>query len=63
MRRWVDPATIPEIYREAARDIGSPRIREAPARDGLDGLLGRDVLDFFTLTVDSSAGRATLIPR
>ena len=55
-----DPATIPEIYREAARDIGSPRVREAPARDGL---LGRDVLDFFTLTVDSSAGRATLIPR
>ena len=157
-----DPATIPEIYREAARDIGSPRVREAQpgetrrdvdagvmrfstgapvvapvlingvalrlmvdtgadrtvislaaaARTGLavddrravrivgvtgsavanemavaqmevagarvgplrvivldtpaqslDGLLGRDVLDFFTLTVDSSAGRATLIPR
>jgi hypothetical protein len=34
-----------------------------PPGDGLDGLLGRDVLDFFTLTVDSSAGRATLIPR
>ena len=29
----------------------------------IDGLLGRDVLDFFTLTVDSTAGRATLIPR
>ena len=157
-----DPATIPEVYREAARDIGSPRVREAQpgetrrtvdagvmrfstgapvvapvlingvalrlmvdtgadrtvislaaaARTGLavddgravrivgvtgsavanemavaqmevagarvgplrvivldtpaqslDGLLGRDVLDFFTLTVDSSAGRATLIPR
>jgi clan AA aspartic protease (TIGR02281 family) len=31
--------------------------------ESLDGLLGRDVLDFFTLTVDSNAGRATLIPR
>jgi hypothetical protein len=29
----------------------------------LDGLLGRDVLDSFTLTVDSAAGRATLVPR
>jgi Aspartyl protease/Domain of unknown function (DUF4124) len=157
-----DLATIPEAYREAARDMGSPRVREAPAgetrrpvdpglmrftsgapvvapvlingvalrlmvdtgadrtvispaaaartglavdagrslrvigvtgsatanemvvthmevagarvgplrvivldtpADSLDGLLGRDVLDFFTLTVDSSAGRATLTPR
>jgi hypothetical protein len=157
-----DPATIPEAYREGARDIGSPRVREAPAdeprrnvdtgvmrftsgapvvapvlingvalrlmvdtgadrtmispaaaartglavdagssvrilgvagsamanemvvtqmdvagarvgplrvivldapAESLDGLLGRDVLDFFTLTVDSRAGRATLTPR
>jgi predicted aspartyl protease len=28
-----------------------------------DGLLGRDVLDAFTLTVDPIAGRATLTPR
>jgi hypothetical protein len=157
-----DPATIPEAYRPGARDIGSPRVREAPSgetrRDGdaglmrfqsgapvvaevlingvglrlmvdtgadrtvispaaaartglgvdggppvrivgvtgtamaselvvprlevagarvgplrvividtpadsLDGLLGRDVLDYFTLTVDGTAGRATLTPR
>jgi hypothetical protein len=157
-----DPATIPQAYRPGARDIGSPRVREAPAgearRDGdaglmrfqsgapvvaevlingvglrlmvdtgadrtvispaaaartglgvdggppvrivgvtgtamaselvvprlevagarvgplrvividtpadsLDGLLGRDVLDYFTLTVDGTAGRATLTPR
>jgi aspartyl protease/uncharacterized protein DUF4124 len=157
-----DAATIPEMYRQAARDIGAPRVREAPARDvprsvgpgvmsfssgapvvapvlingvalrlmidtgadrtvispaaaaraglavdagrsvrilgvtgsalanemavsqmevagarvgplrvlvldtpaqSLDGLLGRDVLDFFTLTVESNAGRATLTPR
>jgi hypothetical protein len=29
----------------------------------VDGLLGRDVLDAFTLTVDTVAGRATLTPR
>ena len=28
-----------------------------------DGLLGRDVLDAFTLTVDAAAQRATLVPR
>ncbi len=30
---------------------------------GADGLLGRDVIDFFTLTVDGTAGRAILKPR
>ncbi|MGH7277072.1 MAG: retropepsin-like aspartic protease [Candidatus Rokuibacteriota bacterium] len=30
---------------------------------GADGLLGRDVLDAFTLTVDAAAGRALLAPR
>jgi hypothetical protein len=30
---------------------------------GVDGLLGRDVLDAFTVTVDSASGRATLVPR
>ena len=29
----------------------------------IDGLLGRDVLDVFTLNVDTSSGRATLTPR
>jgi len=32
----------------------------APA---VDGLLGRDVLDVFTLSVDTASGRATLTPR
>jgi hypothetical protein len=31
--------------------------------DGVDGLLGRDVLDAFTVTVDAAARRAVLIPR
>jgi hypothetical protein len=30
---------------------------------GVDGLLGRDVLDHFTLTVDPAGGRAVLAPR
>jgi hypothetical protein len=30
---------------------------------GIDGLLGRDVLDAFTVTIDAAAGRATLVPR
>jgi hypothetical protein len=35
----------------------------ALAADGVDGLLGRDVLDAFTVTVDAAARRALLIPR
>ena len=31
--------------------------------NGIDGLLGRDVLDAFTVTIDTAAGRATLTPR
>ena len=31
--------------------------------EGIDGLLGRDVLDAFTVTVDAAASRALLIPR
>jgi hypothetical protein len=34
-----------------------------PAGISIDGLLGRDVLDVFTLTVDTASGRATLTPR
>jgi hypothetical protein len=33
------------------------------AAAGADGLLGRDVLDAFTVTVDSASRRATLVPR
>lgn len=33
------------------------------AVQGADGLLGRDVLDAFTLTVDAARGRAVLAPR
>jgi aspartyl protease family protein len=33
------------------------------ATAGVDGLLGRDVLDAFTVSVDAAAGRALLTPR
>jgi predicted aspartyl protease len=51
-------------------DIGGARIgpvslivHDAGLGGGVDGLLGRDVLDAFTLTIDAAAGRATLTPR
>jgi predicted aspartyl protease len=37
-------------------------VHEVPAA-GVDGLLGRDLLDAFTITVDTAGGRATLVPR
>ena len=38
-------------------------IVHALSAGGVDGLLGRDVLDAFTVTVDSASRRATLVPR
>lgn len=59
-----------------AREVVVPLLDVAGARVGplpvivhemsvgeVDGLLGRDVLDYFTLTVDSAGGRAILAPR
>ena len=37
--------------------VHEPRLANA------DGLLGRDILDAFTLTVDPAQGRATIVPR
>jgi predicted aspartyl protease len=50
-------------------DLGGSRVGPLPVlvldigAPGIDGLLGRDVLDKFTLTIDASQGRATLAPR
>ena len=38
-------------------------LRRGLAADAIDGLLGRDVLDAFTLNVDTASGRATLTLR
>jgi predicted aspartyl protease len=37
-------------------------VHEVPA-PGIDGLLGRDLLNAFTLTVDPASGQAVLTPR
>jgi predicted aspartyl protease len=60
----------------AAREVAVPRLDVAGRAlgplsviahevggAGVDGLLGRDVLDAFTLTVDPGGGRAVLTPR
>lgn len=60
----------------AAREVTVERLDLAGTRLGplaiivhdvglgdVDGLLGRDVLDYFTLTIDAAAGRAVLAPR
>jgi hypothetical protein len=38
-------------------------IAHALQGESVDGLLGRDVLDGFTVTVDAALRRATLVPR
>jgi clan AA aspartic protease (TIGR02281 family) len=71
------PVQIRGVTGEAAATVVSlPRLDVAGARLGplpvivhtltnqdIDGLLGRDVLDGFTVTVDAASRRATLIPR
>jgi len=48
----------------AGRRVGPlPVIVHTLGTDNVDGLLGRDVLDGFTVTVDAAARRATLVPR
>jgi hypothetical protein len=54
---------VPQMDVAGAR-VGPLRVVVHEATAGrADGLLGRDVLDFFTLTIDSTAGRAILKPR
>ncbi len=59
--------TVPLLDVAGARIGPLPVIVHALPAAGLaepvDGLLGRDVLDAFTLTVDTATGRATLTPR
>ncbi len=59
--------TVPLLDIAGARIGPLPVIVHALPADGraepVDGLLGRDVLDAFTLTVDMAAGRATLTVR
>jgi hypothetical protein len=55
--------TVPELDVAGARIGPLSLIVHDAGLGSVDGLLGRDVLDSFTVTIDSAAGRATLTPR
>ena len=55
--------TVPLLDVAGARIGPLPLIVHDAGLGSVDGLLGRDVLDAFTVTIDAAAGRATLIPR
>ena len=55
--------SIPRLDVAGARIGPLPVIVHTLNSEGVDGLLGRDVLDGFTVTVDAVARRATLTPR
>ena len=60
------PATLVRIPRLdlAGTQVGPVAvIVHTLSADDVDGLLGRDVLDAFTVTVDAAARRALLLPR
>jgi hypothetical protein len=54
--------TVPRLDVAGAR-LGPLSVLAHTIPAGADGLLGRDVLDAFTLTVDAATNRATLVPR
>jgi predicted aspartyl protease len=55
--------SIPRLDIAGTRIGPLPVIAHTLTSPNIDGLLGRDVLDGFTVTVDAAASRATLIPR
>ena len=55
--------SIPRLDVAGARLGPLPVIVHTLANQNIDGLLGRDMLDGFTVTVDAAARRATLVPR
>jgi predicted aspartyl protease len=56
-------ASVPELDVAGARLGPLAVVVHDSGLQGADGLLGRDVLDAFTFTVDAALGRATLAPR
>jgi len=55
--------SVPRLDVAGTRVGPLPVIVHTIAGQNVDGLLGRDVLDGFTVTVDAAARRATLVPR
>ncbi len=54
---------FPVEFDVAGHRIQLPRVTAYQERGGADGLLGRDFLDRFKVTVDPAAGIVTLAPR
>ena len=59
-----------DVYHVNSIEVGSARVEtlrvlsyDIDAHPGTDGVLGRDFLGRFTVTVDTAAGRVTLSPR
>ena len=55
--------SVPQLDVAGTRIGPIPVIVHTIVGQSVDGLLGRDVLDGFTVTVDAAARRATLVPR
>ena len=55
--------SVPRLDLAGTRVGPLPVIVHTIVGQSVDGLLGRDVLDGFTVTVDAAARRATLVPR
>jgi hypothetical protein len=55
--------TVPQLDLAGTRVGPVAVVVHALAGQSVDGLLGRDVLDAFTLTVDAASQRAILVPR
>ena len=54
--------TVPALVIAGVR-LGPLGVIAHTIESDVDGLLGRDVMDAFTVTVDAAARRATLVPR
>ena len=62
-RAMATEITVPTIDIGGTRLGNFPVIVHDPPFAHADGLLGRDVLDSFTLTVDAAQGHAIIVPR
>jgi predicted aspartyl protease len=62
-------ATAVDAYEIASLEVGGARVGRLTvlghdtAEPGSDGLLGRDFLEHFTVTIDNAAGQVTLTPK
>ena len=70
MRGATGQEVVVDVYHVTSLEVGSARVDalrvlsyDIDLHPGTDGLLGRDFLGRFTVTVDTAAGRVTLSPK